>query len=95
MRCGVRANPIPIEASLSKSVTTRGTLFTIILRDINERKRAEAEFSKLQTATGYLQEEINAVYNFEELIGSSLAMKTVFKSVDTVAPDGLGRAHHG
>ena len=77
---------IPIEASLSKSVTTRGTLFTIILRDINERKRAEAEFSKLKTATGYLQEEINAVYNFEELIGSSLAMKTVFKSVDTVAP---------
>ena len=77
---------IPIEASLSKSVATRGTLFTIILRDINERKRAEAELNKIQAASGYLQEEINAVYNFEELIGASLAMKTVFKSVDTVAP---------
>ncbi len=77
---------IPIEASLSKSVATRGPLYTIILRDINERKRAEAEFNKVQAATGYLQEEINAVHNFEELIGSSLAMKTVFKSVDTVAP---------
>ena len=77
--------PFPIEASLSKAVVTHGTLYTIILRDINERKRAEAALNKIQSTTGYLQEEINAVYNFEELIGASLAMKTVFKSVDTVA----------
>ena len=83
MLSAAMVHAIPIEASLSKAVATRGTLFTIMLRDIKERKRAEAEFNKIQAATGYLQEELKAVHNFEELIASSLAMKTVFKNVDT------------
>ncbi len=61
-----------------------------------ERKRAEdalkqalAELEKLknriQEENLYLQEEIKKEYNFEEIIGSSAAIKTVFQSIEKVA----------
>jgi len=45
----------PIEATLSRVEVTGQTLYTVILRDINERRRAEAERSALQGLNAYLQ----------------------------------------
>ncbi|MDA2911050.1 sigma 54-interacting transcriptional regulator [Nitrospiraceae bacterium AH_259_D15_M11_P09] len=50
-----------------------------------DRKRTELKFTSLQHTTSYLQEEIKAEHNFEELLGASPAMRKVFKNVETVA----------
>ena len=50
-----------------------------------DRKRTEAKLSSLQQTTLYLQEEINAQHNFEELIGASPTIRKVFQDVEQVA----------
>jgi formate hydrogenlyase transcriptional activator len=61
-----------------------------------ERKRAEEELrqsyeelerlkNKLQAEQTYLQEEIQRVANFEEMIGTSAGMQRVFQNIDRVA----------
>ena len=75
----------PIEATISQVEVAGEKLFTIILRDINERQKAEAELNKLQIQNIYLQEEIKSEYNFGEIIGASEIMKKVFKNIEKVA----------
>jgi len=75
----------PIEATISQVNVGRQKLYTVILRDMDERKRAEAELSKLQLENLYLQEEIKAEHNFEEIIGTSAALKKVLKNSEKVA----------
>ncbi|NIR48987.1 PAS domain S-box protein [candidate division KSB1 bacterium] len=75
----------PIEATISEVTVSGQKLFTIILRDINERLKAEAELSKLQMQNIFLQEEIKSEYNFGEIIGASAGIKKVFKNIEKVA----------
>jgi formate hydrogenlyase transcriptional activator len=42
--------------------------------------------NKLAVEKLYLEEEINTAYNFEEIIGSSPALKRILKQAETVAP---------
>ncbi|MCH7677256.1 sigma 54-interacting transcriptional regulator [candidate division KSB1 bacterium] len=83
----IRANgeEFPIEATISQVEVSGQKLYTIILRDIDERKQAEAELNKLQLEKDYLQEEIKTEYNFREVIGASAAMKKVFQNIEKVA----------
>ena len=83
----IRANgeEFPIEATISQVEVSGQKLYTIILRDIEERKQAEAELNKLQLEKDYLQEEIKTEYNFREVIGASAAMKKVFQNIEKVA----------
>lgn len=83
----IRANgeEFPIEGTISQVEVSGQKLYTIILRDINERKQAEEELNKLQLQNIYLQEEIKTEYNFEKIVGASTAMKKVFKNVRKVA----------
>lgn len=74
----------PVEATISTVEADCQGLYTIILRDTNERKKAEAELNKLQLQNVYLQEEIKSEY-FGDIIGSSPAMKAVFTSVGQVS----------
>lgn len=82
-----RANgeEFPIEATISQAIVLGKNLYTIILRDINERKIAEDKLQTLELDNLYLQEEIRNNYNFEEIIGSSAVMKAVFQKVKQVA----------
>ena len=75
----------PIEATASRTVVAGATLFTMILRDINERKQAEERLEQLQRQNVYLQEELTSELNFEELVGTSAVIQKVFRSVEMVA----------
>jgi PAS domain S-box-containing protein len=54
--------------------------------DITARVLAEAERTRLAQQNLYLQEEIQAVHNFEEIIGKSPALSTVLDHVRQVGP---------
>jgi transcriptional regulator with GAF, ATPase, and Fis domain len=54
--------------------------------DITERVLMEQEQARLQAQNLYLQEEIKAVHNFEEIVGSSPALQKVLDRVNRVAP---------
>ena len=83
IRCD--SEEFPIEGTISQVELSGQKLFTIILRDINDRLQAEAELDKLQRQNVYLQEELKSEYNFEEIVGASLPMKKVFKNIEMVA----------
>jgi PAS domain S-box-containing protein len=53
--------------------------------DITERVLAEREKARLQQQNKYLQEEIKARHNFEEIIGLAPPLRTVLRLVDQVA----------
>jgi PAS domain S-box-containing protein len=85
---------LPIEVSVSP---VRDGYIQAVVRDISERKRSEAALAKafkeihtlkdqLQTENIALREEINNVSMFEEIVGTSAALKTVLSRISKVAP---------
>jgi transcriptional regulator with GAF, ATPase, and Fis domain len=48
-------------------------------------KQAEEQLTQLQSEKVYLREEIESEYNFEEIIGQSDALQSVFDAIDQVA----------
>ena len=75
-----------LEGSLSRMLANDQAHYTIILRDIEERKRTEAERHQLQGLNRYLQDELQAASEMDELVGSSPALSAVMQSVRQVAP---------
>jgi len=75
----------PIEATISQVEAAGQKLYTIILRDVDERKRAEAALRKLELENLYLLEEVKTQNNFNQIIGASPSMKKVFGNVERVA----------
>jgi formate hydrogenlyase transcriptional activator len=75
----------PIEATISQVEVGGHNLFTLILRDIDDRRRAEAELRRLQLSNVSLQEEIRAEHNFKEIVGNSSGLLAVLRNVDQVA----------
>jgi formate hydrogenlyase transcriptional activator len=75
----------------------RITGWYMLLTDIDDRKRAEGELQKafeeikrlkdrLHDENVVLREQIDQVFMFEEIVGSSPALKTVLSSIVKVAP---------
>ena len=75
----------PIEATISHFEAGDRKLFTLILRDVDERRRAEAELRELALQNEYLQEEIKQAHNFEEIVGQSTPLNEVLEQVRLVA----------
>jgi|GEM_PF-406860 len=75
----------PIEGTISRTDVSTGTLFTIILRDIGQRKQSEEMLDQLQRENIYLQEALKSELNFEEIVGASPAIQKVFSSIEMVA----------
>ncbi len=82
-----------VDIMLSPLETEDGKLVLSVVRDISERKRAEEalrQVSELKERLAeeklYLEEEIRTEYNFEEIVGESVALKRILKQVETVAP---------
>ncbi len=76
----------PVEATLSQVEVAGERLLTIILRDINERQRAELELQKLQGEKVQLQEVLKSESELSEVVGASAVIRKVFRSVEQVAP---------
>ena len=74
-----------IEATLSPVAVGGKSLATLILRDVDERRRAEAELGRLNQEAAYLQEEIRAVHNADDIIGQSRALAGALDKVALVA----------
>ena len=75
----------PVEATLCPVNLPNEHRYLIILRDVDELKRAEEEVSQLESERSYLQEELKNEYNFDEIVGTSAPMQAVFDAIDQVA----------
>jgi PAS domain S-box-containing protein len=93
----VRANheEFPFEATISRSDGAGEPLYIVILRDVNERQRTQAELERLQSLNGMLIEEMLRQSGFEGLIGQSPAMQEVLQAVATVASSDATVVVHG
>ena len=63
-----------------------GTYTRTMFIDITEKVLLQQEQARLQAQNQYLREEINAVHNFEEIVGRSGALMRAFDQVSRVAP---------
>jgi PAS domain S-box-containing protein len=75
----------PVEMTVSPSEIEGERHYAFILRDINERQRAEEELSALRRHTDYLLEEIKGGQNFENIIGHSTNITKIFSNIDRVS----------
>jgi len=75
----------PVEATLCPVQLPDEDRYLLILRDIDELKRAEEELDQLESEKTYLQEEIRSEYNFDEIVGASEPMQAVFDAIEQVA----------
>lgn len=81
----VDGEEFPIEATISGLTVNGENLFTIILRDVNERKRIEEALRALRAENVLLHEEIRRPIEFEELIGDTATMQALYKEIEAVA----------
>jgi formate hydrogenlyase transcriptional activator len=94
----VRSNgeEFPIEASISQAQAVGKRLYTVIIRDVTQTKRAQEELQKsyaevkrleerLLAESVYLREEIKEIGRFHEIVGQSKAIKEVLRKVEQVA----------
>lgn len=78
-------NTFPAEATLSRSEMQREAFFTLVLRNVNDRIEAEKRIQTLTLQTEYLQEELKALHNFDQIIGRSDVHLQVLKDAARVA----------
>jgi PAS domain S-box-containing protein len=75
----------PIEATFSLLESDGQRFYTLILRDVNDRRLAEQKLERLQQEKGYLQEVINDEHNPGDFVSGSKVMKAVMEQVRMVA----------
>jgi formate hydrogenlyase transcriptional activator len=83
--CRADGEEFPVEATVSRAEASGEIFHTIILRDVNERHRAEAELRKVQLERRYLQEEIDMELNVADIVGASPALQRALRDVARVA----------
>jgi transcriptional regulator with GAF, ATPase, and Fis domain len=74
-----------IDATISLAKTAGGNLYTLALHKYDGPAEAEQKSRELDLHYGYLQEEINATQNFNEIVGRSPALRAVLDQVNLVA----------
>jgi PAS domain S-box-containing protein len=75
----------PVEATISHVAVGGRTLYTLILRDIDERRQTEEQLRQLYLHNDYLQEEIRSVHNVDEIVGQSSTLREALEKVRLVA----------
>ncbi|MEN8690377.1 MAG: sigma 54-interacting transcriptional regulator [Desulfobacterales bacterium] len=85
----------PTEATLSRCGNLGRISFTLILRNINDRLAAEKKIRTLSIEAEHLREEIRALGNFDNIIGTSIPLMKVLNDVDQVAATDATVLIHG
>jgi formate hydrogenlyase transcriptional activator len=75
----------PVDATISPLEVNGQKLYTLIMRDLTERRQAEEALNRLQREVRYLQEAVKSAQNVGAVIGDSPAMQTVLQYVQQVA----------
>ena len=75
----------PIEATFSPLEADEQRFYTIILRDVNDRRLAEEKLERLQQEKGYLQQIVNDDHNPEDFVSASKLMRSVMEQARMVA----------
>jgi len=75
----------PAEATLSRYEMRRRPHYTLILRNVDDRLRAERQIHSLTAQREYLREEIRGAHDFGGLIGTSACMAAILHDVKRVA----------
>ena len=75
----------PAEATLSRFDMGREPFYTLILRNVNARLKAQQKIRSLTVETEYLREEIKELQNFDEIVGQSEPVARVLRDVEEVA----------
>jgi len=88
---GLTAKPIggkefPAEATLSRFEMQGQSFYTLILRNVNDRIKAEQEIQSLTVQAEYLKQELKELHNFGEIVGKSQPLINVLRDVEQVAP---------
>jgi formate hydrogenlyase transcriptional activator len=83
--CRADGSAFHAESTLSHVDVGGRRFFTLILRDVDERRRSEEELRKINLQNAYLQEEIKAAHNVDEIVGQSAALANVLEQVRLVA----------
>jgi PAS domain S-box-containing protein len=83
--CG-KGDTFEAEATLSFYSLNGERFFSLILRNVTDRIKAERRIDALQAETAYLREELRATQQFDDIIGRSGALMRVLKDVEQVAP---------
>ncbi|NIN73086.1 MAG: PAS domain S-box protein [Gemmatimonadetes bacterium] len=76
---------VPVEATVSLVEVGEQRLYAIILRDINDRMRSEAELQRLHEEMVYLQQELETTHGYGEIVGTAPPMKSVYEAIEKVA----------
>lgn len=76
----------PAEATLSRFESGGQAFFTLILRNVEDRLAAEVRLRALTDETAALRAELNALRGFEEIIGTSPALRSLLHDIERVAP---------
>ena len=73
--------PFPAEATVSRFENRGQAFHTLILRNVDERLAAEQRIHSRTVQAEYLQAEIRALHNFDEIIGQSAVLRQVLRDV--------------
>jgi len=75
-----------LEGTLSRSTSGGKAVYTMILRDVDERRAQLEEIERLRGESEYFQEELRQIHQFEDIVGRSPALGATLAQVSRVAP---------
>jgi PAS domain S-box-containing protein len=75
----------PAEATLSRFDIGREPFYTLILRNVNARLKAQQKIRSLTVEAEYLREEIKELQSFDEIVGQSKPLTRVLRDIEEVA----------
>ncbi len=74
-----------IEATLAQATLQGEKLFTLIMRDVNDRRLAEEQIDRLRRENVILREQVGRRSEFRGIIGESTGIRAVIRTIERVA----------
>ena len=75
----------PVDIMLGPVESADGPMVLGVIRDLSQKKEAEAALRRSEQERHYLEEEISTTHQFDQILGESSALKRVLRQVEDVA----------